>query len=145
MLTRFRLFLACLVMVALPLQGLAAATMLFCGTGDAQEVHAQASGLHDHAAHMHGAAHADAHSGAQADTHADSHIAQSPSGKPGSLPDAGHKCGVCAACCHGAAMAGFSATPLSPPLPQADLAEPFVLIHARAASVPDKPPRLARV
>jgi hypothetical protein len=134
----FRLVVACLMMIALPLQGLAAASMLFCGTGQAQHAaisssDARASVGHDHAAHMHSAE----------QTHADAHQVQE--GKPGSLPDAGHKCGVCAACCHGAAIAGFSATPLVPPPPQANLAEPFVLIHARAASVPDKPPRLTRV
>ncbi|CAN5451367.1 hypothetical protein BH11PSE7_BH11PSE7_14290 [soil metagenome] len=57
----------------------------------------------------------------------------------------GHKCNVCATCCQAAAIAGFSAPVQLQPLPQADLAEPFVLIHARASAVPDKPPRLARI
>jgi hypothetical protein len=142
MLTRLRLFLACLVMVALPLQGLAAATMAFCESGGAHEAQVQATVAHDHAVHGN-AAHQ--HGDADHDMQADAHAAYDHAGKSGSLPDAGHKCGVCAACCHGAVIAGFTATPVQPALPQADMAEPFVLIHARASSVPDKPPRLTRV
>jgi len=147
MLTRLRLFLACLVMVALPLQGLAAATMAFCESGGAHEVQVQATVAHDNAEHSNASHHhaAHQHDDATQDMQVDAHAAHDHAGKSGSLPDAGHKCGVCAACCHGAVIAGFSATPVHPALPQADLAEPFVLIHARASSVPDKPPRLARV
>ena len=55
--------------------------------------------------------------------------------------DAGHTCGACACCCTTVAIMGIAqlASPVS--MPQSHAAEPFVLIHARAASVPDKPPR----
>ncbi len=57
------------------------------------------------------------------------------------LPGAAHKCGVCASCCNLAAIAEFPQLVAFAPVPQAELAEPFVLIHARPSQVPDKPPR----
>jgi hypothetical protein len=113
--SRFRLFLAWLIMAAIPLQGMAAASMLFCGMGahhgPAQVAVQAEAGHHDHAQH----------------------------GKKS--PDSSHKCPVCASCCHGAAIAQFASLAVLAPAPQAESAEPFVLIHARPSPVPDKPPR----
>ena len=135
MLSRLRLLLAWLVIAALPLQGLAAATMAFCGGSHhdgAQAVAAQADAAevqHDHSAHPHGD-----HAG---NPNADGQAAQ-PS-QP--LADVNHSCGVCAACCHGAAIASLAQWPVFAPLPQARWAEPFLLIHTAPSGVPDKPPR----
>jgi hypothetical protein len=116
--SRLRLLFAWLLLAALPLQGFAAATMLFCGTG------ASAS-HHDHSMHAH--------------THA---ATGERAADAGSEPvDAAHSCGVCASCCHSVAITEFTPFAAFVPLPQVHAAEPFVLIHARAASVPDKPPR----
>jgi hypothetical protein len=128
--SRFRLFLAWLIMVAIPLQGMAAASMLYCGMGayhgPAQvAVQAQAE-HHDHAQH----GHADVTQAKKADAGADK-----------KAPDSSHKCPVCASCCHGAAIAQFPSLAVLAPAPQAEPAEPFVLIHARPSTVPDKPPR----
>jgi hypothetical protein len=139
--SRFRTLLAWLIMAAIPLQGLAAASMLFCGMGahhaPSQQVGSmkqapvhvadKATGEHDHSAHSHAAPE-------QAKKSADT--------STGKLPDASHKCGVCASCCHSVAIAEFPALVAFATAPQADLVEPFVLIQARPSPVPDKPPRV---
>lgn len=140
--SRFRTLLVWLVMAAIPLQGLAAASMLFCGMGahhaPAQQIAAVkhmkamqaadgATGGHDHSKHGHAAAE-------QPEKSIDTSNTQ--------LPDASHKCGVCASCCHSIAIAEFPQLVAFAPAPQADLVEPFVLIQARPSPVPDKPPRV---
>jgi hypothetical protein len=131
------MFLAWLLLMAIPLQGLAAASMLYCGpAANAQAQQAQVAGEH----HRH-----DAHgSSAAAHDHAEHHQVASDTGQQSggtTLPDDGHKCSICAACCHAAAinetprMLTFSAAP------QTNWAEPFVLVHSRPTPVPDKPPR----
>lgn len=129
---RFRLLLVWLVMAAIPLQGWAAASMLFCGMGahhaPAQVAVAQqdAAGHHDHSKHSHAA---------------EVQVKKTADNTSTKLPDVAHKCGVCASCCHGVAIAEFPELVAFAPVPQAELAAPFVLIHARPSQVPDKPPR----
>lgn len=136
---RIRLLLAWLLMAAVPLQGFAAASMVFCGTGAAHhsQVQAQTSlalavkqvaqtGHHDHSSHSHA-------DGSESDR------SPNPISKGGDDPL--HKCGVCASCCLGVAITDFHRAPNFSSLQQAELAEPFVLIHARPSPVPDKPPR----
>lgn len=130
--SRIRLLLAWLVLAAIPLQGFAAASMLFCGMGSghqpALQVQAQAGDHHDHAEHGHG--------------HAVKEKAAQPADGQAQLPDASHKCGVCGSCCSSAAITETPrALALAPP-PQSEAAEPFVLIHPRPSTVPDKPPRV---
>lgn len=132
----FRVFLAWLVMAAIPLQGLAAASMLYCGMGahDAGTAMASvdapargsAAGGHEHSQHGHAVA-------VEAKKVADD-VKQK-------LPDAAHKCGICASCCHSLAITEFPQTVVFAPLPQAELADPFVVIHTRPTLVPDRPPR----
>ena len=127
---RFRFLLIWLVMAAVPLQGLAAATMLYCGLG---------------------AQHGEAHSMAVADSlapHQSSHdhgvmaeAAKSTDGQQQQLPGADHECSVCASCSNAVALTTVTSSVGAMPLPQAELAEPFVLIQRRPAPVPDKPPR----
>lgn len=112
--------------------------MLFCGMGEhgpAQVAAAQheplakaanAGGQHDHSEHSHAA-------------EVQVEDAEDISGKK--LPDATHKCAVCAACSHSVAITEFPKLVAFAPMPQAELAEPFVLMHARPSQVPDKPPR----
>ncbi len=124
-----RLLFAWLLIAAVPMQGFAAASMLLCGAGSEHQHTAQASEAHDHAA-MH------SHLGEADLSHAhDAHPA------PDASPDADHTCSICAACCNGMALVGLNHMATVAPAPQAQLAEPFVLIHTRAAPVPDKPPR----
>lgn len=114
--------------------------MLFCGTGEhhapAQVIAAKADqlasagaamGQHDHSKH----GHADEVPSKQAVDN---------TGKK--LPNLAHKCSVCASCCSSIALTEFPQLVAFAPVPQAELAEPFVLIHARPAQVPDKPPRV---
>ena len=110
---RLRILFAWLLMAALPMQGIAAASMLLCGMGGQHQHTVQASEPHDHAADP----------------------------APGASPESGHKCSICAACCNGAALVGIQQAMAISPAPQPELAEPFVLILARAMPVPDKPPR----
>lgn len=141
----FRLLLACIVMFAVPLQGLASTTMLLCmsspghhaldgevpggelGTGGARSLAG-----HDHSKHDHGAQ------------------GSSPEVKSGDLNqaeakanvDANHKCGACASCCHLVAISQPLPFLLPPPLPKSDLTELSVHVSSLPAVVPDKPPRI---
>jgi hypothetical protein len=119
---RLRILFAWLLMAAVPMQGFAAASMLFCGQ-DAQQAHAAA---HDHATHAHAG---EAHSRTKTPTKAH-----------GALGTA-HTCSICAACCNSLAIMGLEQVIAIAHSPQSELAEPLVFIQARAAPVPDKPPR----
>lgn len=125
-----RILFAWLLTAAVPMQGFAAASMLLCGMGTQHQHTAQASEHHDHAA-MHN------HSGGDA-AQGHAHAADPASN---ASPDTGHKCSICAACCNGVALVGVNRMAAIPPAPQAEWAEPFVLIHTLPAPVPDKPPR----
>ena len=141
--SRIRLLLAWLLMATIPLQGLAAASMLFCGM-EVQDMPVQAqatvhtvavtrapAGAHDHSQHDH-SRHGKA---------APAKAVKTPGDIAGKLPDTSHKCPVCASCCSLVAITEFPPLALVAPASQAELAEPFVLIHARPLPVPDKPPR----
>lgn len=136
---RLRMFLTCLLLAAIPLQGLAAATMLFCGPGGpaqpaasaAHEQHVQHHGTaagHDHAMHQH-AGHDEATS--QADQ---------PANGPGAA-DQGQKCSVCTACCHSVAITEAANIAALAPAAQTVSFGLAVAVHSRPSPVPDKPPR----
>ena len=136
--TRFRQFLLCLMMLALPMQGFAAASMLFCGMAGghgAKTEQMDATSSHHHTADSTGMQHDHAEHGKT------TQVAEQSSSAQKQLPDASHKCGVCAACCSVMAISDFPQTAEVQLSPRADLVEPFVLIHAIPSSVPDKPPR----
>jgi hypothetical protein len=137
---RFRLILAWLLLAALPLQGWAAATMLFCGpaqhTAVVAKVHSPADAPSHHDTHT---AHHDMQ--AQAQHHVDTSDTGSTDDGAGHVAGGTHTSGVCAACCHGVALAQTPHWPSIAAAPSADLAEPLVAVLARPSSVPDKPPR----
>ena len=84
----------CLLLLAIPLKGFAAARMIFCG-GHGEAAHAQEM-LHEHGAH-HNALPPDTASSIEQSTHASHH----------SSDDAGYgdcHCSVCAMCCAAANM-----------------------------------------
>ena len=134
----FRRFLLCLMMLALPLQGFAAVSMLFCGMGSSVQAK---HGQQFDAAHHHGA---DAGSAGQHDHSkhgkAAKLVKQSPEGVK-QLPDSAHTCGVCASCCSVVALAEFPWTVQAQALPDADLPEPFVQFRAVPSRLLEKPPR----
>jgi hypothetical protein len=147
--SRFRLFLAWLVMAALPLQGFAAASMLSCGMAQASKV-SQAGALDGHA---HPAAEASAgHDGHAMRAHATHAPASHDGTHSGAGPGAGHgvhgdhgksahSCPVCASCCQVAAVSGFQPLPMADPVPDAEPPQPVVRMATRTTTVPDKPPR----
>jgi hypothetical protein len=134
--TALRLFCLWLLMLALPLQGFAAASMLYCagqgstaassGAAPAGGHHANPAGIasHDHSGHQH-AASADAARGGPGDD-----------GKA-----AGHKCATCAFCAHSVALDAFPPALEFGARAQASLPERPVLIAAVLVLLPDKPPR----
>ena len=144
--SRLRMFLAWLLLLAIPLQGLAAASMLHCGSGSGAAAESRtAAGPYQHSHHGDQAlaeSHDLSHQHAGHDHAADGvDSAGGGSTDAGTLPDAGHKCSVCAACCHGAAISDTAGIAPAAAAPQAVRVEPFVAVHSRPGSVPDKPPR----
>jgi hypothetical protein len=127
-----RILVAWILLAALPLQGLAAASMLACGQASHAAL-AQDAG-HDHAAH--GDAAVDpAHMGSPHDQH---HAAGG--GGDGDGSSDAHGCPVCAACnlvaLYAAPTLGTQAIP--PAVPAADGP---VRVATRVEPKPDKPPR----
>lgn len=141
---RLRLLLAWLVMAALPLQGFAAATMLFCGMEQAAT--GSRGVAHDHAKHSHSgtAVSASAHDHA-AHAPASTDHAQADSGSGGGATAGqdkqGHACPVCASCCHVVAVGGFAQVPQTAQAVSAKPSSPIVRVVTRTSSLPDKPPR----
>jgi hypothetical protein len=90
-----------LLAIALPLQGVSAATMLACGAG--QHTHA-GSGVarHSHAGLI-AARHADAHD-VDAISHEHAGIEHTRPRKTDLADDVAHKCSACASCCLNAAV-----------------------------------------
>ncbi len=128
------------MLAAVPLQGFAAASMLFCsaaireaGTSQAQPMAAGYHGQADHASHRH----AD-------DTAANAHeTAANASQASGTLPDVAHACSICASCCYNVAITEFPSVVALASLPRADVAQPLLLPYSRPAPIPYKPPRVA--
>jgi hypothetical protein len=136
--SRFRHLLLCLMMLALPLQGFAAASMLYCGMGtghDAKAVQMEMGSSH----HQMADAMVMPHKHDKQNTTAQA-AKQSP-GDQKQLPDSSHKCGVCATCCSVIAITDFPQTVEVQSSPKADLVEPFVLIDTVPSRLPEKPPR----
>lgn len=119
-----RLLLACLVALAIPLQGFAAAAMVVCGAAS----HAFSSHNRVRPSHTHTVGDVQA-------SHDATHAKQQSS-------DACHKCGVCASCCHSMAISTSIQVALITPLSQAGSTESWVPLASRPVAVPEKPPRV---
>jgi hypothetical protein len=152
---RFRFLLACLVMLAIPLQGFAAASMLCCSGDmvndsgkqvrsefsengmrtDEARAHPQAY-VHDHSTHVHSGVTQQQQSSEKAQ------VVSTPQVTAKTLLTGTHTCNVCSACCQSAAISESMVSHPVAPIPQADLIEPAVLLVSRPAVVPDKPPRI---
>lgn len=142
-----RLVIAWLVMAALPLQGIAAASMLFCDQA-ARSTVAQAASGHDHEAHGHGAdgGHAShAHDGDvsfKAEQWAKLSGAQADSAQGGAgLVDDGHACPICASCCNLVALSETPTLSLAGDSPEAQPFQGPTRVFTRHSPTPDKPPR----
>jgi hypothetical protein len=139
---RLRLLLAWLLMAALPLQGFAAASMLFCGVERGAVSQAAGDG---HASHQHGDAPTSAHDHAAHGHGSQDHHAKADTGS-GSAPQAdqdpqGHGCPVCASCCQVVGIGGFEPFPQTSAPPGVEPSSPVVRVATRTTTVPDKPPR----
>lgn len=137
--SRFCTFLLWLTMLALPMQGFASASMQYCGKRADHMVLQAPSDPQPH--HHHADASNDGHEHAM---HAEAMQADSPeqaSDMQNQLPDAAHKCSVCASCCN---LVGMTAAPQTVAIhsaPHAVYVEPSALIHSAASALPKKPPR----
>lgn len=136
--SRVRLLFVWLMLLALPLQGIAAVSMLYCELGShhtaTQNLHGQASDHHAVAGPEAGMDPASMAHGADwvADAEGPAHTTPS--------PDLNHSCSACAACCPGIAIAELPAflRVYVPPYYLQTSALPFTTL---APSVLDKPPR----
>ena len=142
-----RCFVMWLLVLALPVQGFAASTMLLCGAGHHGMVQATEGGP-DHAGHMPtGAQHVSAVSESTAHEHA---AEAAPSGedtafspltaKPASVMG---KCSACAACC---TVAFLPTTVIAFTAPAPSRALPVVELTTHVGFFtdgPDRPPRLS--
>jgi hypothetical protein len=125
---------AWIIMFAIPVQGFAAASMLFCGQGTSH--HAQV------AAHQHP-------TGTSAHDHAQNQPEFKPALDNGAVtpgagmkaPDLMHKCSVCASCCNAVALPQTALVVVPDLHLQADPADPLMAAYSRPLLVPDKPPR----
>ena len=141
---RFRSVLMWLLLIALPVQGFAAATMLNCGPNHQQMWQASAAAKADPSVH---AAHDHHHKAVDADA-GEAPTAGQPSDDGNSLTQlnkaAKFKCSACAACCMGIAL------PASPLAITALLVDSAPQLEGSAVHVdfvstgPDRPPRTAR-
>lgn len=120
---RMRILFVWLLMAAIPLQGFAAAAMLFCDV-DVQQQQQQQQHLH---------------AVGQTTTATASHHEHAMHGKVSKVSS--HKCSICATCCNSMALIAKQPVLAAATAPQSELAEPLVSIQARAVPLPDKPPR----
>jgi len=129
---RLRVLLLWLLMLALPLQGVAAAAMAACGMPQAASDASAHADMAHHAApaahHPQAHAFADSQHQQQHDTHA--------------KPDGGgvHKCSACSVC-HAAALLDTPAPVQAHALPQASPVLRLQAMASQAPRLPDKPPR----
>jgi hypothetical protein len=135
-----RLLIVWFIALALPVQGVASATLAHCGQSH-EPVHAAPGGLeHHHSAHEAGAAaHHEADLVDAADL-ADATI--STHAQPDRLADlTKHKCSSCASCCAGSVLP--SVMPRIPELASAPtiITGEVVAVDAFASDGPDRPPR----
>jgi len=138
---RFRIALTWLLLLALPLQGFAAATMINCGPNHHRMMVAAMADTTD--AHEHAAAGQHHHEMGSA---ADHHDAVSNDGDAASMHHLDKlmkfKCSACAACCMGAAMPTAAVTFDIPP-PAIAPATYVPTSHVGfVADGPERPPRL---
>ena len=138
---RIRLLLAWLLLAALPIQGFAAASMLFCAMERTSISQTAVGGKMDQG--RRDAAPAAAHDMAASMSSPDQSMAGPVSGSTthGDQGMHGHGCSVCAFSCQAAAIVGFDPVPQTSPTPSVEPTSLVARVATRAITVPDKPPR----
>ena len=141
-----RNFVMCLLVLALPVQGFAASTMLLCGAGHHGAAQATEGG-HDHASHTPmGAQEGSAVSESPVHEHA-AQAASSHDGSSFSPLSARHakvvgKCSACASCCTVAFLPTTVITFTAPALSRAPAVVELTTHVGFFTDGPDRPPRL---
>lgn len=136
----FRLLIVCFIALALPVQGLASATMTHCGQS------------HERSRAAHSASAATAPAGNTADHHdmaagadaaaVQAHAKSDKSDKSDRFADlAQYKCSACASCCAAAALPSVMLRVPVPAFTPVVFAQTTVTVHAYATDGPDRPPR----
>jgi hypothetical protein len=137
----FRSLIVWLMLLAVPFQGFASATMLLCAPSSGAKI-AQLSAAIDHSHHGHVAALQD--QSVRHDHHATTSDASGSHAHDGSSTDhhAGGKCSSCAACCIGASMAPSTSSGL-PVQPVHSESIPFHSGHYPTVDLafPERPPQ----
>lgn len=137
----------CLLLVAMPLQGFAAATMLVCA-GNHESLYVAATSFaatHTQAQHLHSTHQTDHHeisvaSAENAGTGRVAHV-HAASGVPSHDTAAKFKCSACGPCCLGAALTTEVVLGVAPLAQSADF--PDLTSHHRSPALggPDRPPQ----
>ncbi len=137
---RLRLILTWLIFLALPLQGLSAASMQLCATGPTGGAHHAMADDHSH--HQATGGHAD-HAGHPAADHGAPSVSgiDSAAATTSDSASSHHGCTVCAFCVHGLATGGGGAARLASAAPEPLPGWTRVSIDSPSLPVPDKPPR----
>ena len=135
---RFRTLLLWLMMLVLPIQGFAAASMLFCGVGasNSPNLVLVSPAMEHHAADDNSVQHKHFSRMEVNDTSAQlPHVQKH-------FTDVTHKCGICTACCSAVWIHDLPVSAAFTAPPPADLAEPVVSIRVVTSRLPEKPPRV---
>ena len=125
-----RLLFAWIVMFAIPVQGFAAATTVFCGPETAHHAHAGGQ------VHPPGTP---AHDRALSEPEKPLWTAGNEEASP--LPDVLHECSVCASCCQAVAITRAIVPALTELPTRTDPGEHLLASYGRSSLLPDKPPR----
>ncbi|MBA3589791.1 hypothetical protein [Methylibium sp.] len=136
-----RIVLAWLLVLALPVQGVAAQAMLFCGPMHSTMAFGSAAPTvapthHDHALHEHGA------SPAAAATEAHAHTQEASTQPVSSAEMSSATCSVCASCCSMAAIATALVVPDALSFSPVYTLSPFEPHASLAAGGLERPPKL---
>ena len=137
-----RTLLIWLLVLAIPAQGVAAATMAFCGPKHHGGVAAAAADLAATAGHAHGgleATVADEHPRADASAPVADEPGVSAKARIGSADQ--HKCNVCGACCSTGALMSAVPTMLAVDAASTAFSSVVATVDPFAADGPDRPPR----
>lgn len=142
----WRLLVVCVLVIAMPLQGVAAGSMLLCGLpAGAPLVQPSASGASAVAASHAGGDHGTAHTHHRAVSHTDSHHTDGHHNDHNSNSNSdtrGHTCSVCATCCLGQALPSTALDLAAPEPVQSFASAPRLTLSSIVVDGLERPPRL---
>ena len=142
----WRLLMTCLLLIALPLKGFAAVSMLACGpdhhriVGVVAQVTESGSGSHDHGS---GLTHHHSTSPSDVPVNARSGVAHDNASAMGQTSHANtlFKCSSCAPCCAGVALTSDAAVQVAVPVSSADFPVARPVLPSAPVGRLDRPPK----